>query len=832
MQSNQLERAAQISESSDSSPDIISKDNKSIPGSFSGITKDNLRLYDNLNTSKSSFLNRTESILENANTTYQNLQKEKPETYQNTFKDLNTDNTSNNIYEKLIFNQTENSENKEGQLINLNKSTNNFNSNETSETTIFDDNSTIIITNKQTNDNLNSDVHSISLNKTTQKMNDKILMIRPDHFSGNEDVRKYFKQYEKAADVNGWKDEDKEFLDEFQPIGYDTILKARLETRRQGDTESIMSFVTEIENICRQLNKNMNEDEICTYILKGLKETVLHAISLHDNKLSDYTEILNEHVSQLNQKTREKGKEIDELKRQLIERDREYKREINQLRENIQQINITGRKNKSVNFDDEEINNRHNNNNYNYNEDRGRSYRTETNYRGQRREYRDKSPYPERFNYRSRESSRNRQYGRDRSLSRERYYYNNIQNETNTNQDYERKPSYKYIQKNYEHRDNSRDREPNINTNNGRGYRNRSHSRDQDNNREYNYSNRHQYSREHSREKIPERYRGDRYSKEAERIICYRCDEKGDNINNIKMDKIWAEHNGPPTILYKTEEVDKMPPKILTNIKIETNIGALDEESVIHPVDCLSTVIGTTEYYTKKDNLLTINKTNNDVCDNQSTIIKISKDLTNEQAEKAKVLIRKFQHLFTSEQLDLNYARVEEYEVKLSSKDPVFQAPYRVSPKQREKLKKIINEMINADIIEPSKSSYAALVFLIPKKQKGEYRFLVDFRKLNEQTINDRHPIPRSQDIFRDLEGAKYFSTVYMVQGYFQIPVRQEDREKLAFITDFGLFQFKRIPQGWKNSAPIFQRTINQIFSEYLYRSIVAYLDDICCFAD
>ncbi|KAF0734281.1 GATA zinc finger domain-containing protein 14-like [Aphis craccivora] len=226
----------------------------------------------------------------------------------------------------------------------------------------------------------------------------------------------------------------------------------------------------------------MNKDEICTYILKGLKETVLHAISLHDNsnlkalkknlnkfelmqfrinnrgpELSDYTEILNEHVSQLNQKTREKGKEIDELKRQLIERDREYKREINHLRENIQQINITGRKNKSVNFDDEEINNRYKNNNYNYNEDRGRSYRIETNYRGQRREYRDKSPYPERFNYRSRESSRNRQYGRDRSLSRERHYYNNIQNETNTNQVYEKKPTYKYIQKNYEHRDNSRD---------------------------------------------------------------------------------------------------------------------------------------------------------------------------------------------------------------------------------------------------------------------------------------------------------------------------------------------------------------------------------------
>jgi len=70
--------------------------------------------------------------------------------------------------------------------------------------------------------------------------------------------------------------------------------------------------------------------------------------------------------------------------------------------------------------------------------------------------------------------------------------------------------------------------------------------------------------------------------------------------------------------------------------------------------------------------------------------------------------------------------------------------------------------MIDADIIEPSRSSYAAPVFLIPKKEKGEYRFLVDYRKpnLTNETVADKHPIPRSQDLFRSLEGAKYYSTM------------------------------------------------------------------------
>ncbi|KAL4136047.1 hypothetical protein QTP88_007616 [Uroleucon formosanum] len=418
---------------SNSSPDT-SKINKLTSDSFSEISKDNLRLYDNLNTSTSSFVNNTENILENSNVTYQNCQKESSKTYENILKNLKINDTSNNIYEELNFNnQPENSETIENKLINHNNSTNIIDSSNTSEKPKFENENTAIIINNQKEDNLNFfKILSTPLNKQTQIMTDKMLMIKPYHFSGNEDVRKYFKQYEKVADVNGWKNEDK--------VRFSSVfVKGTAKNRRQGDTESIMSFVTEIENISRQLNKNMQEEDICIYILKALKETVLHAISLHDNsnlkelkkklkkfelmqfrinnrepELSDYTDILNEHVSQLNQKTKEKGREIDELKRQ------------------------------------------------------SRSYNRETNYRRQQREYRDKSPYPERFNYRSRESSRNRQYGRDRSQSRERQFYNKIQNEANTNQDYERNPSHRYDSNNYEYRDNSRNRETNLNTVNGR----------------------------------------------------------------------------------------------------------------------------------------------------------------------------------------------------------------------------------------------------------------------------------------------------------------------------------------------------------------------------
>jgi len=147
---------------------------------------------------------KTENILENTNITYQNCQKESSDTYENILKNLKINNTSNNIYEELKFNnQTENSEIIENKLINPNNSTNSIGSNNTSEKPKFENENTSIVINNKKRDNLNSEIHSTPLNKQTQIMTDKMLVIKPDHFSDNEDVRKYFKQYEKAVDVNG-----------------------------------------------------------------------------------------------------------------------------------------------------------------------------------------------------------------------------------------------------------------------------------------------------------------------------------------------------------------------------------------------------------------------------------------------------------------------------------------------------------------------------------------------------------------------------------------------------------------------------------------------------
>ncbi|KAL4154128.1 hypothetical protein QTP88_001961 [Uroleucon formosanum] len=141
--------------------------------------------------------------------------------------------------------------------------------------------------------------------------------------------------------------------------------------------------------------------------------------------------------------------------------------------------------------------------------------------------------------------------------------------------------------------------------------------------------------------------------------------------------------------------------------------------------------------------------------------------------------------------------------------------------------------------IKINKVSYVVDAFVI-KGLSCKILLGNDFHIKNNLIINfedkylklNKDIILMDEDLFRNLEGAKYYTCLDLAQRYFQLPIKKEDQYKTAFITDFGLYNFKRIPQGFKNSGPIFQRVINNIFSDYLYRTMIAYLDDICCFGN
>ena len=170
-----------------------------------------------------------------------------------------------------------------------------------------------------------------------------------------------------------------------------------------------------------------------------------------------------------------------------------------------------------------------------------------------------------------------------------------------------------------------------------------------------------------------------------------------------------------------------------------------------------------------------------------------------------------------------------EHAIDTGDARPISCVPYRVSAAERRIITEKIAEMLKQGIIRPSFSPWAAPVVLV-KKKSGDFRFCVDYRRLNAVTKRDVYPLPRMDDVFDRIAGAKFFSSLDLMSGYWQVPVAEADTCKTAFVTPDGLYEFVRLPFGLNNAPSTFQRLMDRVLARLKWQMCLVYLDDVLVF--
>lgn len=157
---------------------------------------------------------------------------------------------------------------------------------------------------------------------------------------------------------------------------------------------------------------------------------------------------------------------------------------------------------------------------------------------------------------------------------------------------------------------------------------------------------------------------------------------------------------------------------------------------------------------------------------------------------------------------------------------PCFAKPYKSSIKEREIMKNKVGEWKSAGIVTETTAEYASPCIVV-NNSSGNPRVVVDYRRLNKNTVRMNFPLPNIDDGMEELYGASMFIILDLASGYLQIPLTESAKEKTAFITQDETGQFERAMFGLMNAPFYFAKLMKIIFASHGPKLALVYFDDI-----
>lgn len=212
-------------------------------------------------------------------------------------------------------------------------------------------------------------------------------------------------------------------------------------------------------------------------------------------------------------------------------------------------------------------------------------------------------------------------------------------------------------------------------------------------------------------------------------------------------------------------------------------------------------------------------------------VLKEGEDLSPDEREDLQKLLVEYWDVFALNPNKPSTTDLVLHEIDTGDHPPINVRPYPIPKAHEEIAAKMIQEMAENKIIQWTKDSPWGFPIVLVPKPDGKLRFCVDYRKLNAITRTSSYPIPLISELMDCFHGAKYFSSIDLASGYWQIRMHENSIEKTTFNSKWGSFFFNVMPFGLVKAPATFQSLMDRIFRDVQWKSVCVYFDDIFIFS-